>query len=250
MKNCDLINCISIVSQRLIDLFLFLDSTIDSRFFPDTLIDEKNVEFRFSNCIRAGKYDEIKSLLEMEREKLLNTVYTFHVTFVKKYNDTDIEDDEEEHEATLEISPLHLAIISKQEHSLKAILEESIISSTPSSSIQNSPSINVNKIFGAKVQVTFPSSNFTLYQDGDRMLDGMNILHLAAKYYPEGLESILSFARNHDGLKVIKHLLLEKDNQINNSPLHIAAASSSIVALRYTNSLICVGIYVFLVLCG
>ena len=169
----------------------------------------------------------------MEREKLLNTVYTFHVTFVKNYNDTDIEDDEEEHEATLEISPLHLAIISQQERSLKAILEESIISSTPSSSIQNSPSTNVNKIFGAKVQVTFPSSNFTLYQDGDRMLDGMNILHLAAKYYPKGLEILVHFSRTYPGLfKQLKGLLLECDNQIKNTPLHVASASSSIDALR------------------
>ena len=217
----------------MICLFLFLDSTIDTKFFPDTIIDETNLEFLFSNYIRAGKYDEIKSLLEKEREKLLNTVYTFHVTFVKKYHDIDIEDDEDEGEATLEISPLHLAVISKQERSLKAILEESITSSTPGSGAQNSPSINVNQIFGAKVNVKYPSSNVTLYQDGDRMLDGMNILHLAAKYYPKGLEILSHFSRTYPGLfKLLKELLLERDNQIQNTPLHVASASSNIDALR------------------
>ena len=191
----------------MICLFLFLDSTIDTKFFPDTIIDETNLEFLFSNYIRAGKYDEIKSLLEKEREKLLNTVYTFHVTFVKKYHDIDIED--------------------------KAILEESITSSTPGSGAQNSPSINVNQIFGAKVKVTYPSSNVTLYQDGDRMLDGMNILQLAAKYYPKGLEILSHFSRTYPGLfKLLKELLLERDNQIQNTPLHVASASSNIDALR------------------
>ena len=217
----------------MICLFLFLDSTINTKFFPDSVIDEKNVELQFSNYIRAGKYDEIKSLLAMEREKLLNTIYTFNVTFAKKYHDIDIEDDGDEDEATLEISPLHLAIISKQERSLNAVLEECITSSTPGSGAQKSPSININQIFGAKVKVTYPSSDITLYHDSDRMLDGMNILHLAAMYYPKGLEILARFSRTYTGLyKQLKELLLERDNQIQNTPLHVASATSSIDALK------------------
>jgi len=209
---------------------------------------------RFSNYIRAGKSDAIKELFKSYNEKsttLLETVYTFEVNFKNKSASAQKTSNSgkkswasfsyEDYTATFEVSPLHLAIISKQKSSLEVILQEgtTALSQFP----QNIEKQKCDQFFGAKIKVTFPSGDETLYEDEERMLDGMNILHLAAKYYPEGLETILSFARNYDGLKVIKHLLFEKDNQIHNTPLHVAAASSTIVALRYRHSLKCVVIY-------
>jgi hypothetical protein len=213
---------------------------------------------RFSNYIRAGKSEAIIELFKSYNEKsstLLETVYTFQINFKNKSSfphktsnnrkksiaSLSFEDD---YTATFEVSPLHLAIISKQKLSLEVILQEgtAALSQFP----QNIEKQKMYQLFGAKIKVTFPSGDGTLYEDEERMMDGMNILHLAAKYYPEGLEAILSFARNYDGLKVIKHLLFEKDNQINNTPLHVAAASSTIVALRYIHSLICIVIYIFI----
>ena len=195
-----------------------------------------------SNYIRAGKSETITDLLKGEHLWLLNTVYTFQVNMKRKkpihgrsvprtsdYTSSYLDDEDEV--ATLEVSPLHLAIISKQSSSLEAILKEVVTSMAPSS-LQMQESER-NKIIDSRVKVIFPSDNASLYEDDGRMLDGMNILHLAAKYYPEGLEVIIRFARKHERLyKDIKGLLFEQDNQIKNNPLHVAASSSSIVALR------------------
>ena len=123
---------------------------------------------------------------------------------------------------TLEVSPLHLAIISRQESSLEVLLEEGATTSI------------CNQMISAKVIAIYPSEcDTTLYNDEDRMLDGMNILHLAAKYFPMGLEIIIRFTRKQEGMfSHVKTLLEEMDNQVKNTPLHVAASSSSVIALR------------------
>ena len=76
----------------------------------------------FSNYIRAGKVDRTKEMLETYGNKLLKTWYTFQVNVKKKDS---LSDDEysDGNTATLEVSPLHLAIISQQGPCLDVILE-------------------------------------------------------------------------------------------------------------------------------
>ena len=175
---------------------------------------------------------------------MLYTIYTFPVHFRRKKhhhieigkenrrNSPYIEDDGY-NQVTLEVSPLHLAIISKQESSLESILECCISEETQTIGIENCPLDQIYQILSGKVNVKFPNNDERLYEDSDLMLDGMNILHLASKYHPSGLEIIIRFCRKHKGLlDLVKTMLLEKDQQIQNTPLHVAASSSSIAALR------------------
>lgn len=187
----------------------------------------------FSNYIRAGKIDKMKNLLKVHNMMLLETWYTFQVNVKKKrpalddeLNDCTI--------ATLEVSPLHLAIISKQESSIECILE-AIETACRDNNLEKQTKIpTLFRFLEAKVAVKFPTNDCTMYSDEDRMLDGMNILHLAAKYYPEGLEKLVCFSQKDKGIfQMVKQILLVgKDNQINNTPFHIAASSSNITALR------------------
>ena len=176
----------------------------------------------------------------MKGSQLLQTVYTFPVHFKRRKhlhieignenrrNSRYIEDDGY-NQVTLEVSPLHLAIISKQESSLDAILEWST-SEAVSLGVENEM---INELICTKVKVNFQPDDKKSYENSDLMLDGMNILHLAAKYYANGLAKIIQISQKNKGLyDEINKMLVETDNQIKNTPLHVAAYSSSIIALR------------------
>ena len=187
----------------------------------------------FSNYIRAGKEDKMKNMLKVHRMMLLNTWYTFQVNIKKRNSDLENELNDV-NIATIEVSPLHLAILSKQGSCIDCILEE--MKSTCASNEIHEPTYlsTLARFLEAKVAVKFPSNNGMLYNDEDRMLDGMNILHLAAKYYPDGLQKIICFSQKDKRIfQMVKDVLLVgKDNQIRNTPLHVAASSSNVSPLK------------------
>ena len=175
---------------------------------------------------------------------MLQTVYTFPVHFRRKKhlhieigkenrrNSPYIEDDSC-NQVTLEVSPLHLAIISKQESSLQALLQWVTSPEMSSVGVETNQLKTTNNLFDTKVKVNFQPDDQKLYDNLDLMLDGMNILHLAAKYYPNGLEQIIQLFQKHKGsFEQVNKMLVETDREIKNTPLHVAAYSSSIVALR------------------
>ena len=172
---------------------------------------------------------------------MLYTVYTFPVHFrrkkhlhieIGKGNSPYIEDDSH-NQVTLEVSPIHLAIISKQESSLQALLQWGTSQEMSSVGVETNQLKTTNDLFDTKVKVNFQPDDQKSYDNLDLMLDGMNILHLAAKYYPSGLEKIIQLSQKHKGLfEQVNKMLVETDREIKNTPLHTAAYSSSIVALR------------------
>ena len=211
-------------------IFHILGSFTESEFKIQDSTDEEILKMNFSNYIRAGKDDRVKQLLKQHKMVLLNTCYTFQVN-IKKKNIHSQDELTNPNTATLEVSPLHLAIISKQGSCLEVLLREI-------ESIQNHEPTNItyaNRFLEAKVVVEFPLDNAALYNDEERMLDGMNILHLAAKYYSEGLEKIICFSQTNKRIfKLVKEtLLIGVDNQIRNTPFHVAASAPNVNALRY-----------------
>ena len=210
-------------------LKLIIESFTEGELRLQDSIDEEILKMNFSNYIRAGKDDRVKQLLTQHKMVLLDTCYTFQVN-IKKKNAHSQDELIDSNTATLEVSPLHLAIISKQGSCLEVLLKEI-------ESIQNHEDTNItysNRFLEAKVVVEFPLDNATLYNDEERMLDGMNILHLAAKYYSEGLEKIICFSQTNKRIfKFMKETLLTGvDNQIRNTPFHVAASAPNVNALR------------------
>ena len=136
-------------------------------------------------------------------------------------------------QVTLEVSPIHLAIISKQESSLQALLELATSQDASSVGVKDNQLEKTNELLDTRVKVNFQPDDQKLYDNLDLMLRGMNILHLAAKYYPSGLEKIIQLSQKHKALfEQVNKMLVETDREIKNTPLHVAAYSSSIVALR------------------
>ena len=196
-------------------------------------IDEEILKMNFSNYIRAGKDDKMKMLLQKHRKLLLETWYTFQVNIKKRTSQSEDEIAEAD-TATIEVSPLHLAIISKQGSCLDVILTEILSLFSQHVTEEDSRIPTDTKFLEALVSVKFPGNDGSFYHDEDRMLDGMNILHLAAKYYPKGLEKIIcTIQKNKAIFQMLKDvLLIGVDNQINNTPFHVAASSQKVTALR------------------
>ena len=212
----------------------------------------------FGNYIRAGLKLKIKGMLEEYGIGLLKSWYTLQV-YLKRSNNEDGDDQDsgtirrnssrginlgEESSryaknyqdiAEIEVTPLHLAILSRQEASLETILESIIpLYSEVSSSKSSNRKTEADEILETKVKVTYPGPTVGIYSDEDCMLDGMNILHLATRYFPKGLETIIRVVRRQEGLMTrLRHLIEEKDHHVQNTPLHMAASCGSIMATRY-----------------
>ena len=220
--------------------------------------DEKAISF--GNYIRAGLKEKMGGMLDEHGVDLLKTWFTLQV-YLKRTNSEEgenenvgdirrnsnrnvtVEEDAPRHVknyqdvAQIEVTPLHLAILSRQEASLEAILENTIPLYSASAANFRLPTrmIDADQILFTRVKVNYPGRSVGTYSDEDCMLDGMNIFHLATRYFPKGLETIIRLVRRQDGLmERLKHLIEQKDNQIENTPLHVAATCGSIFATRYT----------------
>ena len=104
-------------------IFHILGSFTEIEFKIQDSTDEEILKMNFSNYIRAGKDDRVKQLLKQHKMVLLNTCYTFQVN-IKKKNTHSQDELIDPNTATLEVSPLHLAIISKQGSCLEVLLKE------------------------------------------------------------------------------------------------------------------------------
>ena len=209
----------------------------------------------FGNYIRAGLQQKMKGMLEQYGVGLLKNWFTLQMylkrnsnvdggsenegTLKRRNSSRDAIPGEESSNfakdiAQIEVTPLHLAILSRQEASLETILDSILTLYSELPSLNRSDRLTeADQILATKVKVTYPGNTLGIYSDEDCMLDGMNIIHLATRYFPKGLETIIRVIRRKDGLlNRVKYLIEEQDNQIQSTPLHVAASCGSIMATR------------------
>ena len=125
----------------------------------------------------------------------------------------------------IEITTLHLAIIANQPTIVNHILQHLIVKKTCESDIK--------AVLTAKANIKYSEPNTNLHSNETRSLHGTNIFHLAVKYSPECLHSLLQFMRHRGEMKDVRLLLAEKDIHIGNTPLHIAASIPDTSSLRF-----------------
>ena len=80
-------------------------------------------------------------------------------------------EDDSDNQVTLEVSPIHLAIISKQESSLQALLELSTSQDVSSVGVENNQLEKTNDLLHTKVKVNFQPDDQKSYDNLDLMLD-------------------------------------------------------------------------------
>ena len=188
-------------------------------------------EFVFAAAIREGNVRDVQKMLNNHENiwkaklsfriklKVDTTARTIHYITIADFNGKELE------KAKMNVSPLQLAIISKQEMVVQAILEHVYLS-------DDNGEHALKTLLEVKTQVQFPRDSPNIYEEDDRMLDGMNTFHLAAKFHPQSLQTIISFLQNEDASEIITLLTQGKDPHIQNTPLHIAANSPSSFAMR------------------
>ena len=134
--------------------------------------------------------------------------------------------------STLILQPLQLAIVAQQGDIIKAILRPIIAQNDADAIISL-----LTAYLGHRARIDFPTEDTERFDKDDRSLDGMNAFHLAAKYFPLGLEVIFKTLNDeHATYSHILKLLLDRDYHLKQTPLHVALknrSSESSEAARY-----------------
>ena len=126
------------------------------------------------------------------------------------------------------VTTFQLAIIAKQSGIVKVFLQN--VLEIPDEGEQLDL---LKQLLGTKTFLMFPK-NAKCYDKDDRSLDGMNAFHLGAKYSPGALKQIFDHLNENMLIEEndIKTLLEATDDQLHQTPLHIAATHSSPMAVR------------------
>ena len=237
------IKCVAVYLKMTVNLFPTYLSDIPRLAEFKTASAEDNY---FGDIVRAGKHVEAKKVLDDRGVEILKTRYKTnldlffivdlnkeHKEIGEQYADVEQEDDRLDN-AEMEVTPLHLAIISKQTLVIQTIIEYIInkVQEEKQEQKQKIPDL-LREVLESKVELKFYYDVET-YDKADRSLDGMNAFHLACKYHPEAISVIFEiFNKQYDDQSTVLNFLRKTDNHVKQTPLHVAARSSTTTATRY-----------------
>ena len=184
----------------------------------------------FANAVRAGNERRVNTVLESNPqniEKHLLAKLSFDLTLDR---DTSLDDDSNLDEGdggvpdidkvTMTVTTFQIGIIAKRPGIIKLFMQKALEFTDGEERLTL-----FKKLLGTKAFLTFPK-NAKCYDKDDRSLDGMNAFHLGAKYSPGALKQIFDYLNDHSLIEEdeIKDLLEAAEDQLHQTPLHIAAA--------------------------
>ena len=192
---------------------------------------------------RAGNHAEVKKVLNEGGLKLLTTRYTtnlklgqYLVTLDEKRENKDTDGDETTTNAKISVTPLHLAIISKQTNVIQGIIEGIVSKSCEyiDEADEDDRKLKVSNALQEELQrsveLQFYDSQDT-YDKEDRSINGMNAIHLACKYHPKAIQIMFDILKKEDvGIDKLTRAMNNEDQK--QTPLHIASRSTTAVATR------------------
>jgi hypothetical protein len=193
------------------------DFTILGRTNVDLPISKWNVLLKLQSFVRKDMHGEIEDLLKgyvmniegeynvlgVDLNGLLKAKYNIAIHISVKTNEnhkkrSEIHKmsknlDRKNEIAWLKVTALQIAVIAKSSNSIRAILNHLFKTDEKLSGeeIMN----NVIDALAEKVEIEFSNKN-QYYLKKDISLVGMNVFHLAAKYYPPAIEMMHQIARN------------------------------------------------------
>ena len=181
----------------------------------------------FFDLIRSGAYNEIQKHLEENGLEILNAWFVHDVELDRIIElENYVNDDDDQMEVNFPmicLRPLQLAIVMKQKKIIEVILNYIV-----SNGQENDFVADLENILGHQATIIFPKDEYKIYDKDDRSLDGMNVFHLAAKYYPQGLEPIFDILKENDMVNSkILSLLLTRDRHLQQTPLHVSVRHAS-----------------------
>ena len=186
-------------------------------------------------------------MLDDQGLKLLNIRYKTNLKLdqyeVGENKDIDDEADDEKSRSgntAMAVTLLHLAIIAKQTNVIRVIFD-CIVSKSCQYIEETEESDRKQKVNSALQEelekpvvlgFVYPTETY-VYDKEDRSIDGMNAIHLACKYHPKAIPVIFGILKNQDVSDLCEYILAKTDNHLKQTPLHVAARSSTAVATRY-----------------
>ena len=115
------------------------------------------------------------------------------------------------------LSPIHIAIIAKQDNIVKTISEYILKTAITKENVSK-----LKEVLGMKIEVKFQGDP-EIYAFRDRVLDGVNAFHLAATFHAQSLPQIIKIIKQRDIVDDFQDLWQETDRQLGRTPLHLAA---------------------------
>lgn len=198
-------------------------------------VDGDNRALEFATAIRVGDEAIIKTFLEDTTSDILDSKVRFDLKIKltkastrngsKKQSSVKF-DTKPLEMATMVVFPLHLAILAKQDDIVRIILNHAL-------NKNNNPIEAVKKTLAVRTEIQFPQESPEMFSEADRMLDGMNPMHIATKYHSQSLQAIIQFLIEEDLMDNIGFLLEEGEKHVGNTPLHFAATCTESTSLRY-----------------
>ena len=199
-------------------------------------VDGHSNALEFATAIRVGDDSFIKKFLENSTAHILDSKVRFDLRIkLSKASNCNgskpcpsVELDPKSLEmATMVVFPLHLAILAKQDEIVRTILNHVVNTS-------NNHTEAVKNALAVRTEIQFPGESPEMFSETDRMLDGMNSIHIATKYHAQSLHAIIQLLIQEDLIDKIGFLLEDGDGHIGNTPLHVAAICPRSISLRYT----------------
>ena len=173
----------------------------------------------FADAIRFGKGEKVSDILQNNSLSILHK-RDFKYVMNLKLKDPDIGKPEED---SLEMSAIHLAIITGQAEILEKFLEKA---STPN---------EIRTLLSHETSVKFGSEHE--YDPDDSTLHGINAIHLASRFHAKSLFEIVTFLNKKDLTNDFKDLFEAPDPEKGKKPIHMAVQNpshlSTVILLTY-----------------
>ena len=175
--------------------------------------------------IRANKFESVQeTLVEDDGLELLNRDFLLDLNLDEEVElDKALVDDNsaimDSISSTLCLRPFQLAVVLGHKELIEVILGHIIASFDAEGCI-----LLLEEYLGHQARIIFadPENPYS-YDKDDRSIDGMNAFHLAAKFYPDGIDLIFRILNETNSTYTkILNLLHMKDRQLLRTPLHVA----------------------------
>jgi hypothetical protein len=124
----------------------------------------------------------------------------------------------------MSVTPFQLAIIAMKGSVVDQMLEAVMASA-------KNPHAFLRMILSSKSKMTYVCG-LSSYCKDDRVLDGINAFHLAAKYHAPSLLSIIQLLQQEDLVDSMIDLLEAQDSHMGKTPLHLAVKSPSSLSTK------------------
>ena len=183
----------------------------------------------FADHIKDGKKEKVIEALGDVESRLLNSSFKLSLDFhtvehlsigPRLLDSSPYEIPRRQYESVeLLLTPFHCAIISRRVEIVQLFLEKIL-------EIRHEKPELLRQVLEYRVKVDYNNHPMNLFDKDDRSLDGMNAIHLAARFDHFSMIEIIRAIKLHMSAENIFELVHQRTNHLLITPLHIAVNRS------------------------